>query len=96
MGFIFTFVTIGVMGLLIAATILRGWALSILWGWFVVPVFGLPPLSIPQAIGIAVTFSLIAHQYVPSKDKETWGPIVFAILSPFIAVLVGYIVRSWL
>ena len=29
-------------------------ALSVLWGWFLVPVFNLPPPSVAQAIGIAL------------------------------------------
>lgn len=31
-----------------------GFTLSVLWGWFVVPMFGLPALSVAQAYGIAL------------------------------------------
>lgn len=30
--------------------IMNGWVLSVLWGWFVVPLFNIAPLTIPYAI----------------------------------------------
>ena len=45
----------GVMTVVLMAicAVVKGWVLSILWGWFVVPVFRTPwPLS--PAIGIAL------------------------------------------
>lgn len=91
-----TFMAAGIFGLMITASIARGWAFSVLWGWFVVPIFGLPEIGIAQAIGIAITLSLITHQYVPSKEKDTWMPILTALLSPPLAVLIGLVVRRWL
>ena len=46
---VFVVVFIGIGALLVPLAILRGWVLSILWGWFMVPVFGLPALGIAQS-----------------------------------------------
>ena len=35
----------------VAASLMNGWALSLLWKWFVVSVFEVPSLSLVQAIG---------------------------------------------
>lgn len=51
-----------VLGLLAGLAVFEGFALKTLWAWFVVPTFGLPELSIPVAIGIALIVSLLAHQ----------------------------------
>ena len=49
--------------LAILSMILNGWVLSILWSWFVAPLFGLPLLSIPVAVGIAITVKMLTHEY---------------------------------
>jgi hypothetical protein len=38
------------IAILVAGVILGGWVLSVVWGWVMVPTFGLPTLSIPIAI----------------------------------------------
>jgi hypothetical protein len=95
-AFAITFMCVGIFTLMVSAAILRGWALSILWGWFAVPIFGLPALGVAQAIGIAMTVGLMTHQYIPAKDKDKWMPVVTMILTPFIALGIGWIVRRWL
>lgn len=34
--------------------ILNGYTLSVLWSWFIVTKFGLPPLAIAEALGLAI------------------------------------------
>lgn len=43
----------------IASMLLNGYAFSVLWGWFIVPVFGVPALSVMQAVGIATLISML-------------------------------------
>jgi len=95
-AFVVTFMLFGVFALMIAASVLRGYVLSILWGWFAVPLFNLPILGIPQAVGLALIVSLATHQYVPSKEGDVWMPIVTTVLAPFCALAIGWIVRRWL
>ena len=74
-----------------------GWVLSILWGWFMVPLFGLPALSIPAAIGVSLVAALLTHQYRDDKkdeDDKTKRFIVAVgtgIVSPLFTLLMGYI-----
>ena len=60
-----------IAGLLVAVpiTIWRGYVLSVLWAWFIVPLFGLPALSIPLAIGLMVIVSMARGDYAESFDK---------------------------
>lgn len=83
-----------------AGTIFKGYALSVLWGWFLVPL-GLPALSIPFAIGVCLVASLASHQYMKfAKDDREWyedlGLVLgYAFLSPALALLVGWIVKQF-
>ncbi len=86
---------------IIGSFIANGWALSVMWGWFVVPLFGLPALSIPAAIGLSMVVGMLTHQTMPTeKDKSAGllitGIIAHAILTPLLIVAVGYIIKSFM
>ena len=58
---------VGVLGLLIVGSMWKGYVLTILWAWFVVPTFSLPELAIAPAIGLAMVVSYLTHQSDASK-----------------------------
>lgn len=81
----------------IVAVIINGWALSVLWGWFVSPLFHLPPLSIPYAIGICLIVNHLTKQTPKeNNDKkdtnERIADIIAILINPLISVLFGWIV----
>jgi hypothetical protein len=39
--------------------VLGGWALSIFWVWFVIPIFGVRSLTVPEAIGLRLAAGLL-------------------------------------
>lgn len=100
------------MGYLIAAGILvlpalvalsamwRGYVLSILWLWFVVPLFGLPPLGVVTAIGLCLVvgmFSSTTHcDDNRSAIEKVITPILQAAIAPALALFIGSIVRGFL
>jgi len=76
--------------------LLNGWVLSVLWGWFVVPTFGLPSLSVVEAIGIALIAAFLTHQYhsVPKEKTREYYLILF--FSPLIALFIGWLVHLFM
>lgn len=93
---------VGVVALLVVSALLRGYVLSILWGWFMVPTLGLPQLSVVQAIGIAIVVSFLTHQVNDYEEKERTGgekitrAVAMAVLIPFFALLFGYIAHQFM
>lgn len=82
------------IGLLVPAAILNGWALSTIWGWFVVPTFGVPALSIPTAIGISIVLSLLTHQPDLRKENGDFSKaFTYLFLRPFLVVGIAWIVK---
>jgi hypothetical protein len=81
----------------ILGIIWSGYVFSILWAWFFVTAFGLPPLSIPAAIGIRLVFP---RGYSPREtkfDKDYWMQSCGNILVfPLMLLLVGYVVQSFM
>jgi len=78
-----------------------GLAVSVMWGWFVVPVFGLPSLSIAQAYGLALVVGVLTHKGTKA-DKDSDG-FAMALCTAFVGapciaglfLLVGYVVKLW-
>ena len=85
---------------LIYTTILSGWALSVLWKWFIAPVLGLPILSIPEAIGLAMVASYMTHQYIKADDGEGWELIarslLYVTIKAAVALVAGWLVHQFM
>lgn len=75
----------------------RGWVFSVLWAWFAVPVFGLPVISVPAAIGLAAIVSMLtSHQAPENKDGDRWAKFGGILLGPAIVLLVGWIAKQYM
>ena len=77
-----------------------GYVLTFLWAWFIVPMFGVSPLSTLQAIGLALVARYFTYQY-PTEEEDTSedGIIrrrVFVLLYPLVALCIGWIVKSFM
>lgn len=98
MAFLFI-IAISVIG-----SIVYGWALSLLWSWFIVPTFGLTPLSIPVAIGLALIVSFMTYQYDSASENNkkkkmeeiVVSAIVYCLARPVIIVLFGFVVKIFM
>ncbi|MBH2008236.1 MAG: hypothetical protein I8H71_00915 [Xanthomonadaceae bacterium] len=77
-----------------------GLAVSVMWAWFIVPVFGLPALSIAQAYGIVLLVGLMTAKEKTEKDSGSFAAVLGkgflrTSLVPALVLLVGYIVKAW-
>lgn len=90
---------IGYIALLAATITLNGFAVSVLWGWFIVTTFGLVALTIPQTIGMGLVVSYMTVR-TPKKgetDGRNFGETVaVALAKPAIFLLIGWIVTKFL
>jgi hypothetical protein len=82
-------------------SILNGFTLSVLWGWFIVPVFELPVLGIVPAIGLALVVGFLTHQTTRNSSRESTTEafielLVTSIVKSFMLLLIGWIVTLFL
>lgn len=87
--------------LAIPAMMFSGYILSIMWGWFVVPAFGLPQIQVATAIGLTGIFRFMAPSSNCMKEEEdnsVKGVLANAIakgfLTPTVFLLLGWMVKS--
>lgn len=91
---------LSVIGLIIAAiiglflfAIYNAWVLTILWGWFIVPL-GVKSLSIAHAYGFTLVTGLILSNrgIKENKGKDDWvSSIITWLLLPLAALFFGWI-----
>lgn len=85
------------VGVIVVTALMSGWALSVLWGWFIVPVFELPQLTLIQAIGVGMVVSFLTRSsWKKEEKKETSEAIIEAVVTaiglPLISVGFGWVV----
>jgi len=88
----------GILLLYIPITILHGWVLSILWGWFAVPIFGFKLLTIVQTIGIGMVVSFMTTHisFWKNLEQDIAREISFSITRPIFTLGVGWIVKQFM
>jgi len=87
-------VLIGVFTLAIA--LLHGFVLMQLWGWFVVPVFGAPSLSLVEAMGIALVVGYLTNQYIPVPKEKKLEYYTATFGGPLFVLLLGWILHFFM
>lgn len=67
-----TLVGFVLLGIIVAtiSLIVSGFALSTLWGWFVVPILGFPKLTLAAAIGIVIMINLLIKKNDTKEEEE--------------------------
>lgn len=83
-----------------------GFVLMQLWGWFIVPVFKLPALTLASAIGVMILsqFFLKLSLHKSSYECEDWEQFLVYlndILSvyfvvPMVSLLMGWVVKYFM
>lgn len=93
-------VVLGVV-LIIAGTLLSGWALSVMWAWYVVPVFELPVLGIKNAILLATLIGYFTptELYKDAENKtenqKILNGIAAILFKPIFYVAWFWVIINW-
>jgi hypothetical protein len=95
-AFLYTIITLAVLAALAGLLIEYGWAVSTLWGWFIVPLGG-REISIPLAIGIGLTLGALRFSKTKKEDDNLgWHEKLIApVVGPLVAVGLGWIVKQF-
>lgn len=88
---------------MVLSYLVSGLVLSIMWKWFIVSTFGVPIISIPEAIGISMIMGLFTNSLATKHDvdDEDSRTHVFAMIlarvfvTPFITLLLAWIVYQF-
>ena len=71
--------------------IFRGFVLTILWGWFVVPQFGVKPLPVIYAVGImGILAWLLDRGYDPDAGKDWKVKYTYSVILTLVVLGFGW------
>jgi predicted branched-subunit amino acid permease len=90
-------IPVAILLLVVPLSLYYAWASSILWGWFIVPLFGLPEVSVLQMWGVMLFLSLLKPN-VPANKSDTEAALsntLSFLCSPLLALGIGYVLRFW-
>jgi hypothetical protein len=83
-------------------SIWSGYALTVLWGWFIVPAFDLAQIAITTAIGINVIITLLTVKLMDNaKQEKEYGELLFegfikSLIIPAMSLLTGWVVTLFM
>jgi hypothetical protein len=87
----------------VGGSIMNGWVLSTMWGWFAVPLFHLPTLTVAYAIGISLLIGMFSRYDTNSKDgeKKDTTKLIAELLTrvfvtPLATLFFGWIVKMFI
>ena len=83
-----------VVGITLGLTLLRAFVLIKMWEWFIVPLFSLPALNIPYALGLSLIVGMFMQNIVKTEDNKK--TMLTIILAPLATLSLGWIVHLFI
>lgn len=97
---------LGILGaipvMIFVATLVNAMVTATLWGWFIVPVFGLPPLGLAEAAGLSLIVSYLAKGTEEDSDQKSKDistmlsiSLIRLLFKAFFSLLMGWIIYQF-
>ena len=86
---------LGAIALTPLVALLDGWAMAVMWRWFVVPIFHIQALGVAPCCGLVVLAALLTHQD-SKRSVEGWALYALYVVRPLMLLGIGWIVRLFL
>ena len=88
----------------IYSIVMHGCVIKFMWGWFIIPTFYQPKLSIASVVGISTVINLFRLKvFNKSNVKEkkiskygTFSPTVDFVIDPIFALMMDWIVQRFM
>ena len=91
---------IAFVGLAVIGSVAKGYVLTILWSWFVMPIFGLPALAVAPAIGFALFVSYLTYQVDARREAEVENRLEKNLITvsalPLAVLGVGWVIQHFI
>ncbi len=83
---------------IVGHSLLCSWAIQIMWGWFVAPVFHVQYLTLIQAFGLALIIQTAnpPPNIKSESDDGPWVSLAILLARPLVAVGIGWVVSMFM
>lgn len=83
------------LALYIGSMLYHGFSLMYLWAWFMVP-FGLPPITLPWAIGLSVLVASFRGFNAVNEDESLWFTLFKLYAAVTLFLVLGWFVHGFM
>lgn len=80
---------------IVISPILSGLVISILWGWFVVPL-GVPAIGVAASVGLTVTVRAFTGTHKDGEKPKTYVEAVQKLVGNAIGTPIGILLVGWI
>jgi hypothetical protein len=83
--------------ILVYSVVVGGYVLSILWGWFITPVFNIAAPGVLACSGIIMFVGYLTGRNVKTSSKdENHNGLALIFLAPWLTLFFGWILHSFM
>ncbi len=76
---------------IIPVILLRSWVTTMLWAWYIVPGFNVPPIRMSIAFGVMLLIHFVVPR-VPSDEKKPLPEMIgWSIAQPLFSLTLGWV-----
>jgi len=93
---------LGIVILAVVSIIMEGLVLSVVWNWFMPLIFGLPELTLIQALVVSLVIGYLTKATVPEKEGKSKDltvalieGIMMVVLRPLVFLAIAFVFK-WL
>lgn len=87
-----TGIVIAALALILPLGVLRAWALSWIWQWYVVPHFNVSPLPVAIAFGLVIMINGVRSSLSVKKEyRDVPNEWAGMIAGPFVLLFIGWL-----
>jgi hypothetical protein len=91
-------------GTILASIPINGMVISIIWGWFIAPIFNLREITISQAVGISIFISLFttpgmtknAERKATTNEASAIQEAISLTITRLFLIPIGTLVIAWI
>ena len=84
-----------IFAFLIFVLILTGILISLYWKWFIIPIFNVKPITIPQGLGLSLFISVFSSS-IKSSDKNPLDSAIPLLIQFSFYFIAGYILQFFI
>ncbi len=70
--------------------ILRAWVLTVIWGWYAVPIYGVAPLSLVLVFGALVAMNIVLARSGKPKGEGFWRGVMEHAVTSLLGLVVAW------
>lgn len=79
----------------VGVLVYSGWALTLLWSWFITP-FGVASITVPWGIGLMCVGTLFKGVRLQDEDDSPWKDILLGAAWVTITLIIGFVASLFL